>query len=359
MLLKLLEHIDRKKYKPYVISLVSEGQIGPCIKKLGIPVFAMGMDKFWLSLFPLLRLFKILRQIRPDIVQTWMYHADLLGGLVARLAGVKKIVWALRNSNLSPKLTKNSTIRIAKICALLSSWLPVEILSCSKRAGKIHVDLGYSGEKMKIIPNGFDLESFQPSLKSRRSVRAELELPNNAFLVGLIARYDSQKNHVGFMSAAAQVRQSIPNVYFLLAGEGVDDSNRVLKRIISRNDLKNHIYLLGQRADMPRIMASLDVLAISSFGEAFPNVLGEAMACGVPCVVTDVGDSAEIVGKTGRVVPSGDMQGLAKHIMEILRIPKEERELLGQKARLRVEENYDIRLIVKQYENNYKTLIIN
>jgi len=359
MLFKLLEHIDRKKFDPYVISLISQGEIGPRIEKLGIPVVAMGMNTSGLSLFPLARLFKTLRQIRPDIVQTWMYHADLLGGVVARLAGVTKVVWALRNSNLSPNLTKSSTLKVVQICAAISAWLPIQILSCSKRAGEIHGQLGYSRDKIKIIPNGFDLTAFQPNPKSRESVKNELGLPYDVFLVGLMARYDSQKNHAGFISAAAQVRRAMPHVEFILAGTGVDETNEALTKLIAEHDLKNHMHLLGQRSDMPRLMASLDILASSSFGEAFPNVLGEAMACGVPCVVTDVGDSAEIVGDTGRVVQSGDMEGLARHVQELLCMPEEARARLGQKARARVKEKYDIQLIVKKYENNYENLIIN
>ena len=354
MLLKLLENIDRKRFEPYVITLISRGEIGSRIEKLGIPVYAMGMNRLGLSLFPLARLFKTLRQIRPDIVQTWMYHADLLGGVVARLAGIKKVVWALRNSNLSPDLTKNSTIQVVKICAAISTWLPIQILSCSKRAGEIHAELGYCRDKIKIIPNGFDLGSFQSNSEARESVRKELGLPYDAFLVGLMARYDSQKNHAGFISAAAQVRRSMPCVHFLLAGTGVDKSNEMLVKLILEHDLKKHHHLLGRRTDMPRLMASLDILASSSYGEAFPNVLGEAMACGVPCVVTDVGDSAEIVGDTGRVVQSGDMEGLARHVQELLCMPEEARARLGQKARARVEANYEIGHVTRLYEEFYE-----
>jgi glycosyltransferase involved in cell wall biosynthesis len=357
MLLKLLENIDRKWFEPYVITLISRGEIGSRIEKLGIPVYAMGMNRLGLSLFPLARLFKTLRQIRPDIVQTWMYHADLLGGVVARLAGITKVVWALRNSNLSAKLTKNSTIQVVKICAAISTWLPIQILSCSKRAGEIHAELGYCRDKIKIIPNGFDLGSFQPNSEARESVRKELGLPYDAFLVGLMARYDSQKNHAGFISAAAQVRRSMPCVHFVLAGMGVDKTNEALTKLIAEHDLKNHIHPLGQRSDMPRLMASLDVLAsTSSFGEAFPNVLGEAMACGVPCVVTDVGDSAEIVDDTGRVVQSGDMEVLARHVQELLCMTEEDKERMGQKARARVEANYEIGHVTRLYEEFYERI---
>jgi glycosyltransferase involved in cell wall biosynthesis len=357
MLFKLLENIDRKKLDPYVISLISHGEIGPRIEKLGIPVVALGMNTSGCSLFPLARLFRTLREIRADIVQTWMYHADLLGGLAARLAGIRKVVWALRNSNLSERLNKRSTLNVVKICSIVSPWIPQHILSCSKRAVEIHTELGYSREKIKFIANGFDLRIFHPDDEARVSVRRELGLPPNALLVGLMARYDSQKNHTGFISAAALVHRSIPHVHFLLAGTGVDEGNQALAQLISDHHLKNHIHLLGRRTDMPRLMASLDVLASSSsYGEAFPNVLGEAMACGVPCVVTDVGDSAEIVGETGRVVLPCDMEGLARHIQAVLSLPIEERARLGQQARTRVAANYEIGYVTRLYEEFYERM---
>jgi glycosyltransferase involved in cell wall biosynthesis len=357
MLLKLLEHIDRDKFKPQVVSLISMGDVGSRIEKIGIPVSVIGFDPSKKSLAPFLTLFKLVHQIRPDIVQTWMYHADLLGGLAARLVGVKNVVWGIRNSNLSSVLTKSSTLKVVKLCAALSTCLPQQILSCSRRAAVIHGQLGYSAHKIKVIPNGFDLVAFRPSSEARDSVRKELNLPLDSFLVGLMARYDSQKNHGGFISAAAQVRRAMPDVHFLLAGTGVDETNDVLVKLTAEHDLKNHIHLLGRRSDMPRLMASLDILASSSsFGEAFPNVLGEAMACGVPCVVTDVGDSAEIVGDTGRVVQSGDMEGLARNIQEVLSMSKEDMAVFGQKARARVEANYEIGHVTRLYEEFYERI---
>ena len=169
-----------------------------------------------------------------------------------------------------------------------------------------------------------------------------------------MARYDSQKNHAGFITAAARIRRAMPHVHFVLAGTGVDETNEMLVKLILEHDLKNHIHLLGRRTDMPRLMASLDILASSSYGEAFPNVLGEAMACGVPCVVTDVGDSAEIVGDTGRVVQSSDMEGLARDVQELLCMPEEARARLGQKARARVEANYEIGYVTLLYEEFYE-----
>ena len=299
-----------------------------------------------------------LSKIKPDLVQTWMYHADLLGGLAARLAGCRFVVWGLRNSNLDVKLTKRSTLMVVKVCAALSSWLPAKILSCSRRAGEVHAAAGYRAEKIQVIPNGFDLERFQPNEAARLAVRLELRLTPETLLVGLMARFDPQKNHSGFIAAAAIICREIEGTRFVLAGGKVENSNSALQEAIHANGLDESMHLLGRRDDMPRLMAALDVLASSSsFGEAFPNVLGEAMACGVPCVVTDVGDSAEIVGESGRVVQSGDMPNMAAHIIDLLRLPPSTRSALGRKARTRVESYYEIGRVARLYELFYERLV--
>lgn len=356
MLLKLLQGLDRNRFAPEVVSLTSLGEIGPRIQALGIPVHALGLRtgqpdalKFW-------QLVKLLKRRRPDVVHTWMYHADLLGGLAARLAGVQAVSWGIRQSNLSPEHNKRSTLLVVQACALVSGWLPRKILSCSQRAKEVHVGAGYPEEKMVLIPNGFDLTHFAPSPESRRSVRLELAIPDNSALVGLVARDDPQKNHLGFMEAAAIVHRSAPHCHFLLAGFGIDETNQVLGAAIQSAGLQGHMHLLGRRDDVPRLMASLDLLVSPSHGEAFPNVLGEAMSCAVSCVVTDAGDSAEIVGDTGRVVPVGDMPALAVEIVSLLEMSLEDRQALGLQALQRVQQRYSLVDITRLYENFYELL---
>ena len=353
MLLKLLQHIDRNRFDPMVISLTTVGEIGSHIKALDVPVHVLSMQPGLSGLFKFIQLVQLLRRLKPDGVQTWMYHADLLGGMAARLVGIRSLVWCIRNSDLSEDKSKRSTLRVAKLCARLSKWMPSHILSCSERAKSIHIDAGYCAEKFTVIPNGFDLSRFVPDVKARVSVRTELGLHPDVSLVGLIARADPQKNHVGFVDAAVKVARALPNVHFLLAGSGIDMGNLRLVRYIAETGVKHRFHLLGRRDDIPRLMAALDLLASSSWGEAFPNVLGEAMACGAPCVVTDVGDSAEIVGDTGRVVAPDDMNGLADHMVDLLGQP-ELLAVLKQRARRRVRERYEISDVVRLYENFYE-----
>lgn len=355
MLLKLLQHIDRNRFQPTVISMMGQGEIGPRIAALGVPVLTLGMRREGApSPLAVLRLVRLIRRTQPDVVHTWMYHADLLGGLAARLSGQRRVIWCIRHSNLSKTENKRSTLWVVKLCAWLSAWVPAQIISCSARARDIHAVVGYKADKLHVIPNGFELDRFSPDPAARASVRAELGLAADVPLVGLVARYDPQKNHAGFVQAAALVAAQLPQVHFLLAGKDVDPGNRVLMSEMAHHGLQGRMHLLGRRDDVARLMAALDVLASSSHGEAFPNVLGEAMACGVPCVVTDVGDSADIVGSTGRVVPAGDMAGLARGLVAVLQMPAAERAALGEQARARVAAHYEIGHVAGLYQAFYE-----
>ena len=354
MLLKLLQHLHRTRFQPTVISLIGLGEISPRIQALGIPVHTLGMSRGLPGPLAFLRLVRLLRQLQPDVVHTWMYHADLMGGLAARLTDCRKVIWGIHQSNLSRELNKRSTLQVVKLCARLSAWVPAQIISCSTRAKEVHATVGYRADKLHVIPNGFELDRFTPDAAARASVRAELGVAADTPLVGLIARYDSQKNHPGFVEAAALVAAQLPHVHFVLTGKDVDAANQVLQAAIVQHGLQERMHLLGRRDDVPRLMAALDVLASSSHGEAFPNVLGEAMACGVPCAVTDVGDSADIVGSTGRVVPAGDMQGLARELLALLLLPPAQRATLGQQARQRVQDQYEIGHVARLYEAAYE-----
>jgi glycosyltransferase involved in cell wall biosynthesis len=264
MLLKLLERLDRNRFSPYVISLTALGEIGPRIAALGIPVEAMGIKPGLPSPMGFLRLVSVIKRIKPDVVHTWLYHADLLGGLAARLAGVSAIGWCIRNSNLDKDKTKLSTRAVVKLCASLSSWVPSKILSCSEKARQIHVALGYAAEKMRIVPNGFDLARFKQDDDARSAVRAELGIDDHTPLVGLIGRFDLQKNHAGFFAAAGVLHRQMPHVHFVLAGRGIDGNNPTLMQAINNAGVLANVHLLGLRDDVPRLMAALDVLASSS-----------------------------------------------------------------------------------------------
>jgi len=356
LLYRLLSAIDREQFDTYVISLTGDGPFGKKIRDLGVPVRLLGMDTRLPNPLLLLRLIRWLSEIRPAIVQTWMYHADLVGGLAARAIGAP-VIWGIHNTSLDPSSVKHRTIRVVKILAALSGWLPSKIITCSKTAQGAHIALGYAPEKFIVIPNGFDLSAFHPDPSARESLRRELGLSPDTFLIGLVARFDPLKDHQTFLRAAGIFHKMHSDVHFLLRGNGIAPENETLVKWIDSAGIRQNCHLLGYREDMPRIMAALDVNALSSIGEAFPSVLGEAMACGVPCVATDVGDAAEIVGDTGIVVPPRDAHALAKGWERLINLSTQERHELGQRARARIQTHYQIGEVARRYQQLYRQLI--
>jgi glycosyltransferase involved in cell wall biosynthesis len=358
MLHKLLISINRDRFIPRVISLVGLGTVGEKIKASGVPVRSLGMRPALPNPVLLFRLSSWLREDAPDLVQTWMYHADLIGGLAARMAGVSQILWGIRNHTLDPIDTKRSTIWTARASARLSNWLPVRIVANSQSARRTHEDLGYESGKMVVIPNGFNLNTFKPDPAARSSLKAELGLSSEACLIGLFARDDPMKDHKTFIQAAGIIAKLNPTAYFVLCGSGVTHQNEKIVASLTEAGVENRFHLLGQRDDMPRLTAAMDISVVSSYGEAFPNVIGEAMACAVPVVVTNVGDLPLIIGQAGRVVPPRDAQAMASAWQELLDLPDTEREKLGNIARQRVEDYYSMDVVSALYETLYEKILM-
>jgi glycosyltransferase involved in cell wall biosynthesis len=364
MLAKLLARLPAGQTRHTVVSLTGSGPLAARIAALGIPVINLGMNKGRLAKGPaliagFLRLRRLIRQEKPDIVQAWMYHANLFAGLAAAsMPGARPVIWGIRQSDLDPQVSKPATIRIAKLGGRLSRRLSDKILCCSEVARVVHERIGYDPARMVVIPNGFDLNEFKPDPAARESLRREIGVPLDAPLIGLIARFDAQKDHRSFLAAAGQVRKAVPNAHFLLCGTDADPANREIASWIDDFDLGASCRLLGARSDIPAVTAALDVAVSSSaFGEGFPNVLGEAMAAGVPCVATDVGDSRMIVGDTGRIVPPKAPDALADAIIALLRLPADERRALGAAARQRIADEFEIGAIAARYLALYRATL--
>lgn len=398
MLYKLLRASDRDRFQPSVISLSDLGPLAPRIADLGIPVSALQMTRGRLEPRPLGRLARRLAARRPHVVQTWMYHADLLGGAMARATGRAKVVWGLRGS-VDPRLSKRSSRMTARACTYTSRWLPDRVVSCSERLAEMHVELGYDPARMLVIPNGFDLTRFSPDPELRAHNRRALgvgvdgcigdhshvgdpgvggfpgveglgaggspaiedslssAVAEAQLLVGHVGRFDPQKDHRSFLRAAGELARARVDVRFVMCGPGVDAQNRELARQIAELGIGERCSLLGPVADPSGLLNALDVLVCSSaYGEGFPNVLGEAMACGVPCVTTDVGDAAMIVADTGRVVATGDWRALAREVGALLELDPAARAELGARARARVQRNFSLPGVARRFEELYVEL---
>jgi glycosyltransferase involved in cell wall biosynthesis len=358
MLVKLLSRMDRREFEPLVVSLLSEGPLSEHVEELGVGLRHLDMRRGALSLAAPLRLASLLRDFRPDLVQTWLYHADLLGLVAARLARSGRVVWNLRCSNMDLARYGRLTRLVVAANARLSR-LPAAVVSNSRRSLEHHLGLGYRPGRGAVIPNGFDLERFRPDPGAAAAVRAELGIPEGAPIVGLVARLDPMKGHETFFAAAALLAGRFPEARFLLAGDGMEPGGEAAAAMLRESGATaDRVFLLGRRSDVDRLNNAFTVAVNSSwFGEGFPNVLGEAMACGTPCVVTDVGEAPEIVGETGRVVPPRDAPALAEAVGGLLAMSGEELEKLGRAARKRVEENYSLESVTEQYAELYRELV--
>jgi glycosyltransferase involved in cell wall biosynthesis len=339
-----------------VLSLMDEGKYGPLLRETGVTVHCLGMPRGMVNLSGLFKGWRLIRRLRPDVVQTWMYHADLLGGLVARLAGCRNVVWGIRHSNLEPGKSRSSTILVAKACARLSKWIPSRIVVCADKAVQVHADLGYATDKMTVIPNGYNLVRFRPDSDAGESLREAWGIAVQKPLIGMVARFDPQKDHGNLLAALGLLKERGVEYRCVFVGTGVDGANKTLTQLITAADLKENVQLLGRHNDIPAVMNALDLHVLSSsFGEAFPNVLAEAMACGTPCVTTDVGDAAFIVSDTGWIVPAKNPRLLANALESAIEERKDQLSWQRRQraARKRIEMNFDLGTMIKSYHKQW------
>lgn len=354
-LLRLLSHYDRERFPSTVIALIGDGPVGPRIAALGVEVIDLGMRRGKVpNPLALLSLARHLRRLRPDVVQSWMYHADLLATLALPLARRPPLVWNVRCSDMTGG-GRQRPLKLVRLLARLSG-VPSAVVVNSRAGREYHAACGYDPRRWAVIPNGFDLGEFHEDGEAAAAVREELGLEHGTPLIGLIARWDPVKDHRTFLEAARILADARPEVHFLLAGSGTTSSNATLSGWIDELHLRGNVHLLGERRDIPRVTAALDIASLTSFAEGFPNVVGEAMACGVMCVVTDVGDARWIIGEMGRFVPPRQPAALAAAWKDVLQMPREERQALGRRARLRITESFSMRSVISAYENLYAAL---
>ena len=359
MLYKLLSAVDHKRFEHVVVSLIDKGTVvGERIEELGVPVHALGMQHGRLpTATSVLRLAYIGRQLRPDIIQGWMYHGNMAALLVSALVPAQaKVIWNIRQTTYDLKQERRLTSLLIRAGAVLSSK-PARIIYNSSVSLEFHKKLGYASHRSLVLANGFDCEQFKPDAAARYSFRRSLKLDSEAFLIGAVGRYHPVKDHANFLQAAEILERTWPNVHFVLVGCGMDHTNSELVALIRQIGINGKIHLLGERTDVHYITAALDIASSSSQAEGFPNVVGEAMACEVPCVVTDVGDSAKIVDVTGIVVPSRDPQALADGWGRLIEMGAEARRKLGIAARKRIQDNYSLSTIAGQYEDLYHKVV--
>jgi glycosyltransferase involved in cell wall biosynthesis len=287
-------------------------------------------------------------------VQSWLYHADLAATLAFWTAPRTSLIWNLRCSDLPDRPGTGGLNRIVRLLAWMSA-VPKAVIVNSAKGEEFHRTFGYRPRRWALIPNGVDADRFRPRPDMRMDMRRRLGIASDATVIGLVARFHPMKDFPTFLAAADAFAEVRPDARFVVCGEDFDHRNSELQAMIAERGPTERIILLGARSDMENIYPAFDVLALSSaYGEGFPNVLIEAMACGVPCVATDVGDSRAIVADTGIVVPPGDPHALMRGWDTVTTAAQSER--FGDRARSRVLEHYSIDRVCLLYETLYREL---
>jgi glycosyltransferase involved in cell wall biosynthesis len=347
-LVKLLRQMSGSDMTAVVVSLAGNGAYESELRAAGIPVYALGMRPTPGSLRKLYQLIAIIRRERPDFIQTWLYHADIVGLAVAKLARLP-FAWNVRNSDIDVRHYRWPTRAIRRVL-IWSSRLPSAVLVNSHSGKDFHETIGYRPRRWVVIPSGFDLDRFRPDPQAAARLRGELGIPAETVLVGIMARNDPMKDYPNFLAAAARVALA-SDAHFLVAGQGTE-------RLDLPPALKGRVHLLGDRGDVSRLLPGLDLLCLSSqFGEGSPNILGEAMACGVPCIATNVGDCAFMIGDTGAIVPPRDSAALAARLLDWINRSPGDRANSGRAARQRIEELFSIEKVTAMYRDLYAELL--
>ena len=342
-----------------IISIQDEGVFGSKFKKIGVEVISLNMKSGLLFPLTIYKLIKFFLKINPDIVQSWMYHADLLAGIAAFFTK-KKIYWGIVNFNLDTSVIKYSTKFIIKLCSFFSYFIPEKIISCSENAIYAHTDVGYCRDKFKTIPLGIDINDFYKNDFKRNFFRNKWGIKKNDTVLGYVARWDPVKDHDNLFGALNILVKNKLNFKCVLIGPNVDENNIELHKLIqNKYNIQNKIILPGPLEDIQGAMSALDIHVLSSAGEAFPNVVAEAMACEIPCVVTDVGDASKIVGNTGWIVQPRNIKELSKALISAIKETKITYlwEKRSKNCRERIKQNFTLEKMIGSYHiawNIYK-----
>ncbi len=358
MLYRLLAGSDRDRFAATVLALLGPGPVGERISALDVPLRTLGMCQQRPLSLPVLPLIRFARSVRPTLIQGWMYHGNLTASICALLSSRRvPVMWNVRHSIHDIRHENRLTRGFIRAGAALSST-PRAIIYNSRLSATQHEQLGYDAGKTVVIPNGFDCQLFRPRPDMSAWLRQEVGIDERSIVVGMIARNHPQKDPHNLIKATALLARRAIDLHVVIVGPGFDRGNAPLMDTIAQAGIAARVSLLGQRHDIPQIVAGLDIATLpSAWGEGFPNVLGEAMACGVPCVTTDIGDSAWIVGRTGTVIPPRDSEALADALASLATLAPDARRQLGATARARVLENFEIDDIIQRYEQLYEGAI--
>lgn len=351
MLVKLLNENDEQDQR--ILTIINTTPLRENLRHNN-KVYSLFDDNYFNVFKALYRLVSLFREFSPDVVQCWMFHSELIGLFIKLFNRKIKLFWNVRNSTSEWLILKR---RNRLIFNLLKYG--------SKRVDKIFVNskveinelgkLGYPKEKLTYIPNGFNTEIIlTDKLIARNNIIKRFNLHEDAILLVMVARYHPQKDHKNLITAFSMLFLEEPNTHLVLIGNGFD---KEFLNNIDQNNLTSCIHFYGVTNNIYEVLPGFDIGVLSSYTEAFPNVIGEYMMASLTVIATDVSDVKEIIGENGFIVPIRDPESLYKELIKVVRMSKVERELIGEKAYRRIVENYPIKGIYEKYISYYKEAV--
>jgi glycosyltransferase involved in cell wall biosynthesis len=357
LLCDLSERLEMAGFEQRVVSLLPEGPLSARIRRNGLTCLHLGLRRGRLDFSGVKALASEIRGYAPTVIHSWMYHACIYATVSSAVAAQKTaLLWSIHHANLRISANTPSTLLAATACGLLSWRKDVHITYCAESSRIAHESRGYCGKRGIFIANGYAGQKFRRCPDAGRRVREHFNVPGGKIVIGMVARYDPIKDHASFLQAAGAARRGDERLFFLLFGDGIDQSNTALMELVERNGLNGSIILGGRSDDVAASYSAMDLLVSSSRGEAFSNVICEGMLCELPCIVTNVGDSAAIAGDTGYIVAPSRPEELGKAMLTAAQLPAAVRERLGAAARERIVTKYPEESFTNRYIDAYRAL---
>ena len=356
-LMELVKGLDSNHFDITVGLFYNEGALIEEIKSMPwIHVVSLNKSGRWDIIRFVLRFIKLLKSLQPDILYSFLPDANIAGLIAGRLSGVKRVVWGVRASNMDVSRYDWLARTSLRLSAFLSKF-PDAIIANSHVGKEFHRGIGYSTNRMMVIPNGICTDRFKPDYSAGLKVRDEWGIDEETITIGLIGRFDPMKDHATFLRAVKIFNQEGCSVRFVCIGDGKGPCKSEIHSLCRTLGLNGSIIWAGEMEDMPSVYNAIDIVTSSSLSEGFPNVIGEAMACGVHCVVTDVGDSAIIVGETGVIVNPEDPQALADGWASMLKRLNDKSYLIKKMARARIVSHYNSEIFIQKTSKMFLSLL--
>lgn len=347
--------MDKTRVENIVVTMTdTDTPLALKFRASGGKLVTLGTAPKWKYLTILFKLVSIIRREKPDVIQGWLHESELLATVSARICGTP-VAWNVRGSQMNWSDFKWHLPWVIKILARLSP-IPEVVISNSSAGRLAHEEMGYHPRRWELVYNGFDADSFTPRPDARADLKKMIGAGEKEVIVGHVARFHKVKDHAGMLRAVGILSKRLDNARFVFIGKGVDMQNPAIAEVVRAEGIANRVSFLGEINDMPRITAGFDIAVNSSYTEGFPNAVGEAMSCAVPCVATDVGECREIIGDAGIVVPAKSPEAMANALESLILAGEEERRRIGAIGRSRVEKYYSLARSAERYASLYEEI---